>query len=191
MPAVVIRSAVSARRFLFLLALVATPLVADEPKISALSAVESGQKISVAFQLSGAFDLAELNKALESGLPTGFTYHIELYRKKRNWFDSTRAVTRLEVVCTYDSRTREYLLNYRRDGRLVRSETFSDIEKLRRRMVTISEPDLFASGGVPIGKLRVRVRADLMRGYLLYVIPWDVSTGWSSTRVHGAKAASE
>lgn len=187
----VIKTAVSTRRFVFLLALLAGPLFADDPKIESLSAVESGQKISVSFQLSGAFDLTELNKALESGLPTGFTYHIELYRKRRNWFDSTRAATTLEVICTYDSRTREYLLNYRRDGRLVRSETFSDIEKLRRRMVTISEPDLFATGGVPPARLRVRVRADLMRGYLLYVIPWDVSTGWTATRVGGPKAADE
>lgn len=179
----------SIRRFLYLLAFLAAPLLADEPGIRDLSAIESGEKISVSFRLSGAFDLGELNKALESGLPTGFTYHVELFRKRHNWFDSTRAKATLEVICTYDSRTREYLLNYRRDGRLVRSETFSDLEKLRRRMVTVSEPDLFETGGTPVGKLRVRVRADLMQGYLLYVIPWDISTGWSNTRVGSAKPA--
>jgi len=178
---------VSIRRFLFLLAFLAAPLLAEEPKIEALAAVETGQRISVSFRLTGAFDLGELNKALESGLPTGFTYHLELFRKRHNWFDSTRAKATLEVVCTYDSRTKEYLLNYRRDGRLVRSETFSDLERLRRRMVTINEAELFETSGVPVEKLRVRVRADVMQGYLLYVIPWDISTGWSNTRIVKAK----
>jgi hypothetical protein len=173
------------------LTFVAGSLVAEEPRIENLSAAESRQKVSVSFRLSGAFDLGELNKALESGLPTGFTYHLQLIRKRHNWFDSTRAKARLEVICTYDSRTREYLLNYRRDGRLVRSETFSDLEKLRRRMVTISEPDLFDTGGTPRGKLRVRARADVMQGYLFYVIPWDITTSWSTARVGNGKPADE
>lgn len=179
----------SIRRFVFLVAILAAPAFAEEPRIEALSATESGQRISVSFRLSGAFDLGELNKALESGLPTGFTYHVELFRKRHNWFDTTRAEATLEVVCTYDSRTKEYLLNYRRDGRLVRSETFSDLERLRRRMVTINEPELFETEGTPAEKLRVRVRADLMQGYLLYVIPWDISTGWANTRIDKAKPA--
>jgi len=187
--AVVHSFAVSIRRFAFLLALLTAPAFAEAPQIEGLSATESAQKISVAFRLAGAFDLGELNKALESGLPTGFTYHVELFRKRHNWFDTNRAKATLEVVCTYDSRTKEYLLNYRRDGRLVRSETFSDLEKLRRRMVTISEPDLFETEGTPIEKLRVRVRADVMQGYLLYVIPWDISTGWSNARIDKAKPA--
>lgn len=167
--------------------LVAAPLFAEEPRIRDLQATEAGQKVSVSFVLSGAFDLGELNKALESGLPTGFTYHVELVRKRHNWFDTTWAEARLEVVCTYDSRTKEYLLNYRRDGRLVRSETLSDLEKLRKRMVTISEPDLFDTGGTPAAKLRVRVRADVMQGFLFGVIPWDISTGWSNTRIESGK----
>lgn len=162
--------------------LAAFPLAAD-PKISRLSASEKGGKISVAFELTGAFDSDQLNQALESGLPTGFTYHLELERYRPNWFDSTIAKARIEVICTYDSRTREYLVNYRRDGRLVRSETVNDPVELRRRMATIVEPELFSSGVWKPYKLRVRVRADLMREFLLNMIPWDVSTDWGETRV--------
>ena len=145
--------------------------------------MEKDGRVSVSFELTGAFDSDQLNKALESGLPTGFTYHVELERYRPNWFDTTIAEARIEVICTYDSRTREYLLNYRRDGKLVRSETLNDPAELRRLMSTIVEPDLFSTGAWKPYKLKVRVRADLMREFLLNMIPWDVSTEWGEARV--------
>jgi hypothetical protein len=169
--------------FLALFLLASVSAQGAEPAISKLTASAADGKISVAFAMTGAFDVDQLNKALESGLPTGFTYHVELFRYRPNWFDSTVAKARIEVICTYDSRTREYLLNYRRDGRLVRSESFNDPAELRRRMSTIEEPELFESGPLKPYKLRVRVRADLMREFLLNMIPWDVSTDWKETRV--------
>ncbi|MBI2214383.1 MAG: DUF4390 domain-containing protein [Acidobacteria bacterium] len=178
-----------ARRFAFLalfLLLGVLPLAA-KPKISKLSATERGSKVSVSFELTGAFDVDQLNKALESGLPTGFTYHIEMVRYRPNWFDSTVGEARIEIISTYDSRTREYLVNYRRDGKLVRSETLNDPAELRKRMTTIVEPDLLSTGVWKPYKLHVRVRADLMREFLLNMIPWDVSTEWSKARVRTPK----
>lgn len=173
------------RRIVFpaLFLLVFASIAAAEPKISKLAAAEKDGKVSVAFEMTGAFDADQLNKALESGLPTGFTYHVELFRYRPNWFDSTLAKARIEVICTYDSRTREYLLNHRRDGKLVRSESFNDPAELRKRMATIDEAALFDTRGFKPYKLRVRVRADLMREFLLNMIPWDVSTEWKETRV--------
>ena len=178
------------RRILFLALFlpISVALHAAEPKISKLTAAERDGKVSVGFELTGAFDVDQLNKALESGLPTGFTYHIELFRHRPNWFDYTVAKARFEVICTYDSRTREYLLNYRRDGRLVRSESFNDPADLRKRMSTIDEAGLFETGSLKPYKLRVRVRADLMREFLLNMIPWDVSTAWGETRVRTARS---
>lgn len=169
--------------FLALFLLLAALQLAAEPKISRLSATEKEGKVSVSFELEGAFDVDQLNKALESGLPTGFTYHVEMVRYRPNWLDSTVAESRIEVISTYDSRTREYLVNYRRDGKLVRSETLNDPAELRKRMSTIVEPDLFSTGVWKPYKLQVRVRADLMREFLLNMIPWDVSTEWGETRV--------
>ena len=47
-----------------------------------------------------------------------------------------------------------------------------------RDMTTIEEADLFEIGNRKPYKLKVRVKADLMRGWLMYVIPWEVSTRW-------------
>lgn len=158
--------------------------------INNLRADYNGGKVSVQFDLDGPFDHEEIRQALQSGLPTGFTYHVKLIRKRPNWFDSTLDTQRIEVLATLNSVTREYLLNYRRDGRLVRSETISDFPTLQRRMTSIAEEALLDAGRTSASKLRVRVRADLLRGYLLYVIPWDVSTGWKEVRVKRPAAQS-
>lgn len=165
------------------LALAAGPDPADDPSIDNLSASAISGGVNVRFSLVGAFRNEETVKALQNGLPTSFTYVVEMFRDRPNWFDDGAGRTRIEVIATFNSVTREYLLNYRRDRKLVRSETFSDLASLERRMTTIDEPGLFAIGRHKPHKLRVRVKADLRRGWLWYVIPWNFSTRWRVARV--------
>ena len=153
------------------------------PTIENLTAAASNAKVSVRFVLEGAFADDEMVEALKSGLPTSFTYSVEIFRDRPNWFDDSIAKARIEVVCAYNSLTREYLLNYRRDRRLVRSETFTDLGALEKKMSTVEEMDLFDIGDRKSYKLKVRAKADLMRGWLMYVIPWEVSTRWAEARV--------
>lgn len=179
------------RALVALLALIlATPPAAAAPPhltIENLGATAAAGKVSVRFSLAGAFQHEEMVEALKSGLPTSFTYSIEIFRDRPNWFDDGIARSRVEVICTYNSVTREYLLNTRRDRRLVRSETFTDLGVLERHMTSIEEPDLFDIGVRKPYKLKVRVKADLMRGWLMYVIPWEVSTKWREARVRTAE----
>jgi hypothetical protein len=170
---------------LALLLFAATLVAAEPPKpeIQNLAASAAAGKVSVRFTLDGAFKNGEMIEALESGLPTSFTFVIEIFRDRPNWFDDSISLARVEVITTYNSLTREYLLNYRRDRHLVRSETFTDLALLERAMTNIEELDLFDIGKRKSYKLKVRVKADLMRSWLMYVIPWEVSTGWRETRV--------
>jgi transposase len=163
---------------------------APTAKIENLAATAANGKVSVRFSLAGAFANGEMIEALQSGLPTSFTYVVEIFRDRPNWFDDGLARARIEVICTFNSVTREYLLNYRRDDRLVRSETFTDLAALERSMTTVEEMDLFDIGGRKPYKLKVRAKADLMRGWLMYVIPWEVSTRWRETRVRVAEKQS-
>lgn len=162
---------------------------AVEPRIRSLTALATGTWIEVRFALEGPFELADLNETLQSGLPTGFTYFVELTRVRPNWLDEHVQTARIEVVCTYNSVTHEYLLNYRRNRRLVRSEVFTDLVVLRQKMTTIDEPELFDIGQRRPYKMHVRVRADLKRDFLLGVIPWDDSTPWRDTKVTTAGVA--
>jgi hypothetical protein len=170
------------RTLLAVLLLVAIPIAAAEPRIESLSAVATAGKVTVRFRLANAFG-PEMIEALGSGLPTSLNYAVEIFRDRPNWFDDGLHSARIEVITTYNSLTREYLLNYRRDRHLVRTETFTDLAQLERAMTTIEETDLFDIGTRKPYKLKVRVRADLMRGWVMYVIPWEVSTPWRETRV--------
>ena len=163
-------------------------LYAADPSIDHVSAVAANGKVSVRFALEHGFDREQTIQGLQSGVPTSFTYIVEIFRDRPNWFDEGIGRSRIEVIATFNSVTREYLLNYRRDRRLVRSETISDLAALQQRMTNIDEPDLFDIGKRPPYKLMVRVKSDLMRGWLLYFIPWEISTRWKAVRVEGTEA---
>ncbi|HEX6159496.1 MAG TPA: DUF4390 domain-containing protein [Thermoanaerobaculia bacterium] len=168
---------------LFLCAAAGQLAAAPRPEIRNLSAAAVAGKVSVRFSLEDAFRNGEMVEALQSGIPTSFTYVIEIFRDRPNWFDDGIATARVEVISSYNSVTREYLLNYRRDRKLVRSETFTDLAALVERMTVIEEAELFDIGRRKPYKLKVRVKADLMRSTVMYVIPWEVSTNWREARV--------
>ena len=50
-------------------------------------------------------------------------------------------------------------------------------------LCTRDERDLYDIGNRRPYKFRVRVRADLMRSWRLYLIPWEVTTRWREARV--------
>src|SRR5829696_9190901 len=82
-----------------------------EPRIENLTAIASGGKVTVHFSFADAFNDGEMVQSLQSGLPTSFTYEAEIFRDRPNWFDESIARSRIEVICTFNSVTREYLLN--------------------------------------------------------------------------------
>lgn len=168
---------------ILILTLLPAALFAAEPRIQNLSASASAGKVSVRFTMTGAFSSDEVTRALQSGLPTSFSYVVEIYRARPNWFDEGIARSRIEVIATFNSVTREYLLNYRRDRKLVRSETFTDLAELQRRMTSVDERDLFDIDDRRPSKLKVRVKAEFRRGWVLYIVPWPVSTRWEEVRV--------
>ena len=168
---------------LLLLAGPAAVAAPPKPALENLSATARQGKVSVRMTLAGAFANPEMVEALQSGLPTTITYLVEIFRDRPNWFDDDIAQARVEVICTFNSLTREYLLNYRRDRRLIRSQTFSDLAALERAMTHIEETDFFDIGRRKPYKLKVRAKAELMTGWLMYVIPWETSTRWREARV--------
>jgi hypothetical protein len=165
------------------IALPAFNLTAAEPAIGDLTATVRDDAVTVSFRLEHAFDREEIIQALRSGLPTVFVFEIDLIRRRRNWFDSMVASSRIEVVATYNSLTREYLLNYRRNRKLVSSETVRDFDQLRERMTQIREERLFPLEGRNPGRMRIRTRAILDREYLFYIVPRPVATEWEVTRL--------
>jgi hypothetical protein len=174
--------------FLLFLFVSASAARAAEPAITNLAGISSNGRISISFALRNGFDSPEIIRNIRSGAQTGFTYRVELYRNRPNWFDQRVGRARIDVVCTFDSTTREYVVSYRRNRKLVRSQSFSDFEMVKEKMSSIVEQDLFHRDYKPY-KLSVRVRAELIRDYLFYVVPWDVTTEWKEARVRNSEEA--
>ena len=148
--------------------------------IAGLSVVRDGQALLVSFRLDRALDERTWEK-IESGLPTGFTYDIEVQRVRRRWFDKQIGSTRLQVVAMYNALTREYLVNFKRDGELYASRVVTSPADLEQAMTTFEMlPSVEIQDELP-GRLVLRVRAELRSKTRLGLIPDRVHTAWVET----------
>lgn len=171
-------------RILGLLAIfLATVAAAQEkPTIGDLTVTLDGRRVLADLQLHNAFD-EELRKRIESGLPSGFVFRFKLYRDHKKWFDNQLDSAALEVVGIYNAVTREYLVNYKQDGRLIESRIVRDLVELEAAMTRFEGLPIFALEELPADwRLLVRARADLGSGRFLFFFPTTVSTDQVESR---------
>jgi len=173
-----------------LLALASLPAAA-QVSIEELTAVLDGDRVHVAFRLDGAFERPVILRELETGLPTVFSFHVDLVKKRHNWFDKVLESTHLEFAATFNAVTREYLLNFRRDGKLVRSESIRDLTELKRRMTLVELQPLLGKPSGPLRRYRVRVRADIHTDVVFFIIPRSVGADWKTCHIDAAGAVPE
>lgn len=139
-------------------------------------------QVLLSFKLADVFD-EDLERQLESGLLTGFSFQFQLVQVRKSWFDKGVDSGNLRVDAMYNAVTREYLINYRYDGDLIESRVVRKSEELRDAMTTFSEFPVFTvEGRARRQRLRVRIRAVLGTRMLLFFIPRTRSTDWVETR---------
>jgi hypothetical protein len=154
---------------------------ASEARISGLSAKIEDKKILTSFRLEDGFGTAVLER-VQSGLPTSFDYHIELQRKRRLWWDKDLAVSDLQVVAMYSAVTREYLINFKQDGKLVDSRVVHDAADLQRAMTLFENLTVAGIEALPEeGRVRLRIRAQLGSKTVMSFIPRDIHTDWAES----------
>lgn len=151
----------------------------DDPRVSVQRLQTDDQQVSVSFRLDNAFD-ENLQRSIESGLPTGYTFVFQLVRARKGWFNNTLDSSSLQVDAMYNAVTREYLINYRHDGNLIDSRVVREPDELRQAMTEFSDfPAFSLEGRPPRTRLQVRVRADLGTRTILFFIPRRVATDWA------------
>lgn len=162
---------------LFLLLAPAVPAATAGPRVGELSIVIAGGQVLVSFELQGGFT-PELTQRMESGLPTGFVYELELARD-RQWWDDTIDSTRLEVVAMFNAVTREYLVNTKLEGKLIDSATLRDPGDLERAMTRFTALPVFTlSPSAQKARYLVRARVELGTGQVLGFIPVLKTSEW-------------
>jgi hypothetical protein len=156
----------------------AAPAAAAEPRIRDFSIVVDGSQVLASFRLQDGFTRQLLNR-IESGLPTGLVYELELLRDRKRWLDAGIGRVRLEVIAMFNAVTREYLVNTKLNGRLIDSSTLRDVGDLERAMTRFTALPVFtveASGDRR--RILVRARVELGTEHWLGFIPVLKSTGW-------------
>jgi hypothetical protein len=156
----------------------AAPASAADPAVEDLAIALNGVQVLASFRLEGGFS-PQLRERIDSGLPTGFLFELELARDRKRWWDEVLGSTRIEVVAMFNAVTREYLVNTKHAGKLIDSRTLRDPAELEQAMSRFAAVPVFVLRGASRReRYLVRVRAELGTDNLLGFVPVMRSTDW-------------
>ncbi len=158
----------------------ATPAGATPARISDLLVEREGGRLLASFQLIDGFD-ESLWERIDSGLPTSILYEIKLERIRRYWFDRRLAKSELQVIAMYNALTRQYLVNYKQDGRLISSRMVKTRAELEQAMTILHALAFVALDEPQSGRWVVRVRAELGSKTVMLLIPTAIQTPWAES----------
>jgi hypothetical protein len=151
---------------------------AAEPRIKHLQAELSGRQVLVSVELAGALD-SEMRARVESGLPTGIVYDLELAKDRKRWWDRPLQSSTLQLVAMYNAVTRDYLVNVKLDGKLIESRQVHTLADLEIALTKIDKLPVFTIEGIPEDwRLLILGRAELGSRTVFAFIPTHVTTPW-------------
>ncbi len=144
---------------------------AQVPEVSVTPIARDGQ-VLVSFDLTDAFS-SDVRDAIQSGLPTTFSYDVEL-RRGSALFDRTVASVTVEASVRFDNLTRRYQISRIVDGRVEDARPTEDREAVRRWLTHFEQVPLCNTSALEAnGEYHVRVRAHTRPRNTWFFWPWD------------------
>jgi hypothetical protein len=126
----------------------------------------------VSFELNEAFN-PDVQDAIQSGLPTSFSYEIDVKRGTA-WFDRTIASVTITASVRFDNLTRRYQMSRAVDGRVEDARPTEDQADMRRWMTRFERIPVSATAALEAnGEYYVSVRALARPRVSWFVWPWD------------------
>lgn len=128
------------------LAQVAAPAPAAETEAAVIvvAPLARGDMILVSFSTAKVVT-PSIEQAIESGLPTTFTYDVELRRPSFFWFDKLVASARIAATVRFDPLTRRYHVTLLQDGRVAEEQSTDRAEDVRRWVSVFERLPLFTT----------------------------------------------
>jgi hypothetical protein len=144
-----------------------------EPAVVNLAPIARDGQVLVSFDLEGALT-ADVEEAIQSGLPTSFSYDIELRRGTPVWFDRTIAAITVTATVRFDNLTRRYQMSRVVDGRVEDARPTEDAAAVRAWMTHFERVPISPTSELEAnGEYYVRVRAHTYPRTAWFVWPWD------------------
>jgi len=169
---------------LLLLLSLAGSLGAKQAQIADIIVTNNQDHLLVYFYTKGCFT-PEMNKAIMSGIPTTFTFFLELYKPRSFWPNKKLVAVKLNHTIKYDTLREEFQVTLSERG----NQTFilKDFAKAQEMMADVSNIQL-----IPLKQLernnqyQLRIKGELNKVtlplYLHYVLffvsLWDFETDW-------------
>ncbi|MBI5681827.1 MAG: DUF4390 domain-containing protein [Deltaproteobacteria bacterium] len=159
--------------------------------ISNVSILKNPQSISLTFNVKGAFT-KEIEDAIKSGIPTPFTFIVELYKERTLWFNERVAELKFKHIVQYDTLKAEYELTIEekdQQDRIIKLKDFSQVKEFMAKVegisVSISETPQKGSKYI----LKIKAKLDTVNlffplNYMLFFVSfWDFETDWSEETI--------
>jgi hypothetical protein len=86
-----------------------------------------------------------VEQAIQSGLPTTFTYDVELRQSSTFWFDKLVGSARIAVTVRYEALTRRYHVSLMQDGRVAEARETASAEDVGRWVSVFQSLPLFTT----------------------------------------------
>ncbi|MFZ3072900.1 MAG: DUF4390 domain-containing protein [Thermodesulfobacteriota bacterium] len=159
---------------------------ATGPRVDGVRTIYDSE-LRFSFYVSGAFK-KDLEDAVNSGMPTSFTYKVKLYRKKNMWFDEQLGSWKFNHTVKYDALKQEYQVSIE-EKNLV--ETTKDFDTAKAMMATGNDVIISPIPALKKGEfyeIKLMAELDVVRipsvfKYLFFFVKlWDFETDWYSHR---------
>jgi hypothetical protein len=146
-------------------------VAAQGPEVSITPLARDGQ-VLVSFDLTDAFS-SDVRDAIQSGLPTTFSYDVEL-RHGAALFDRTVASVTVAAAVRFDNLTRRYQISRTVDGRVEEARPTDDQEAVRRWLTHFEQVPLSNTAALETnGEYYIRVRAHTRPRNTWFLWPWE------------------
>jgi len=173
----------SVTTFVFAL-LSATTAYSMEPIVDKVVVVNNPDNTQISFEIRNAFT-KEIEEGIKSGIPTTFTFSVEIYRKRNLWLNETLAATKFKHTVKYDTLKEEYeIILEEKPQAVIR---IKEIEKVKNIMA--AGDGIIVKPSLPLGKgeryqLRIKATLDAINlpfplNYMLFFVSfWEYETDW-------------
>jgi hypothetical protein len=153
----------------------------DATDVTVTPIARDGQ-VQVSFDLSDGFT-EDVRDAVRSGLPTTFTYTLELRRDAPVWFDTTLAEVTVSATARFDNLTRRYEMTRTVNGVVEHGGPTEDDGVVGRWMTHFERVPVSATSRLEAnGEYYVRVRMQTHARNTWVVWPWDSSAALGNAR---------
>lgn len=162
----------------------ALPVRAEKAYLSDIVVTNTRDHLLVYFTVNDCFTV-EMNRAIESGINTTFTFFIRLYRERNLWWDKEIAEMEIKHSIKYDDLKKIYELRLSEQGdKVITVKSFDEAKRLMADVVALKVTPLtrLERGGRYEIRLMAqldKIRLPLYLHYILFFVSlWDFETEW-------------